>query len=88
MKKFAFWLLFTFSLNFSTIAISGDSVAGAKKYNAKCKQCHGPAGKGIASYPRIYGKEISMLGLDFRPTEVEGSWCQFSINDHDGKAFN
>lgn len=61
MKKFAFWLLFTFSLNFSTIVIGGDSVAGAKKYNAKCKQCHGPAGKGIASYPRIYGKEISYI---------------------------
>ena len=70
MKKFAFWLLFTFSLNFSTTAISGDPVAGSKKYNAKCKQCHGPAGKGMASYPRIYGKEYLMLGLDFRPTEV------------------
>ena len=56
--KICILVAFTFSLNFSTIAISGDSVAGAKKYNAKCKQCHGPAGKGIASYPRIYERDI------------------------------
>ena len=33
----------------------------AKKYNAKCKQCHGPQVRYTTSYPRIYGKEISYV---------------------------
>ena len=39
----------------------GDKVAGEKRYNVNCKNCHGPAGKGAASYPKISGKEMSYI---------------------------
>jgi len=37
----------------------GDKVAGEERYNMTCTNCHGPAGKGIASFPKISGNEIS-----------------------------
>ena len=48
---------------FSTIgpAISGDPVAGETRYKKTCINCHGPAGMGVASYPKISGKEISYV---------------------------
>ena len=33
--------------------------AGEARYKKSCINCHGPAGKGAASYPKISGKEIS-----------------------------
>ena len=48
---------------FSTIGpvISGDPVAGETRYKKTCINCHGPAGMGVASYPKISGKEISYV---------------------------
>jgi len=43
----------------SADAPTGDSVAGEERYNKTCVNCHGPAGKGVASYPKISGQEIS-----------------------------
>jgi len=40
-------------------ALVGNSEAGEERYNATCVNCHGTAGKGVASYPKISGKEIS-----------------------------
>ena len=40
-------------------AIVGDAVAGEARYKQTCINCHGTAGKGVASYPKISGKEIS-----------------------------
>jgi len=40
-------------------ALTGNSEAGEVRYNKTCKNCHGSAGKGVASYPKISGKEIS-----------------------------
>ena len=42
-------------------AISGDPVAGETRYKKTCINCHGPAGMGVASYPKISGKEISYV---------------------------
>lgn len=39
--------------------MSGDKAAGEASYQKKCIQCHGPAGKGAASYPKISGNEVS-----------------------------
>lgn len=39
--------------------IVGDAVAGEERYKQTCINCHGTAGKGVASYPKISGKEIS-----------------------------
>ena len=37
----------------------GNSEAGEERYKKSCINCHGKAGKGVASYPKISGKEIS-----------------------------
>ena len=37
----------------------GNSEAGEARYNKTCINCHGAAGKGVASYPKISGQEIS-----------------------------
>ena len=39
-------------------ATTGDIEAGEARYNQTCKNCHGAAGKGVASYPKVSGKEI------------------------------
>ena len=54
---FAFILLF---LVFNE-AISGDPEAGEARYAQNCGNCHGPGGMGLASYPRISGKEVPYL---------------------------
>ena len=46
-------------LNFSGYALGGDKEAGEARYKKTCINCHGPAGKGVASYPKISGKEVS-----------------------------
>ena len=43
------------------IGFAGDPVAGEARYMQTCINCHGPAGKGAASYPKISGKEISYV---------------------------
>ena len=40
---------------------SGDPVAGEARYKKSCINCHGMAGKGAASYPKISGKEVSYV---------------------------
>ena len=42
-------------------ASAGDPVAGETRYKQSCINCHGMAGKGAASYPKISGKEISYV---------------------------
>ena len=39
--------------------MGGDKEAGEARYKKSCINCHGPAGKGIASYPKISGNEVS-----------------------------
>jgi cytochrome c553 len=48
-------LLFVYS------ASAGDPVAGEARYKQSCINCHGMAGKGAASYPKISGKEVSYV---------------------------
>ena len=40
---------------------AGDIEAGKIRYNKTCINCHGPAGKGAASYPKISGKDIPYI---------------------------
>ena len=54
-------LLVIVSFLFSLEVISGDPVAGEVRYGKSCINCHGPAGKGAASYPKISGKEVSYV---------------------------
>ena len=42
-------------------ALAGDIKAGEARYAQNCGNCHGPAGMGLASYPKLKGKEVSYL---------------------------
>jgi len=42
-----------------TESLAGNVEAGEQRYKKSCINCHGPAGKGVASYPKISGQEIS-----------------------------
>ena len=61
MNKLTLALLFFSLMGFSYNSFGGDPVAGEKRYGESCINCHGPAGKGAASYPKISGKEISYV---------------------------
>ena len=50
-----------FCLLLSEPAFSGDIEAGKARYSQNCGNCHGPAGMGLASYPKLKGKEIPYL---------------------------
>ncbi len=39
-------------------ALAGNIEAGEARYKKTCVNCHGAAGKGVASYPKVSGKEI------------------------------
>ena len=41
--------------------ISDDIDAGEKRYHKSCHNCHGPAGMGVASYPKVSGKDFSYI---------------------------
>ena len=45
----------------SDLALGGDIKAGEARYAQNCGNCHGPAGMGLASYPKIGGKEVPYL---------------------------
>ena len=37
----------------------GNFEAGEERYKKSCINCHGAAGKGVASYPKVSGQELS-----------------------------
>ena len=61
MNKLTLVLLFFSLMGFTYKSFGGDTLAGEKRYGESCINCHGPAGKGAASYPKISGKEISYV---------------------------
>jgi cytochrome c553 len=54
-------LITAFFIFFSLEGFAGDAEAGKVRYAKTSINCHGPAGKGAASYPKISGKEISYV---------------------------
>ena len=61
MKNILFGVVCLALFSLSNIALGGDITAGEKRYAQNCGNCHGPAGMGLASYPKLQGKEISHL---------------------------
>ena len=61
MKGILFLSTCMFFLAFSSFVHSGDISAGEARYAQNCGNCHGPGGMGLASYPKISGKEIPYL---------------------------
>jgi len=60
MKFIVSSLLFLASVHCGTL-FAGDIAAGEKRYGQNCFVCHGPGGKGMASYPKLAGKEVAYL---------------------------
>lgn len=55
-------ICFSFMMMYSSTAVSGDVAAGEAGYKQKnCFVCHGPGGKGMASYPKLSGKAVPYL---------------------------
>ena len=42
-------------------ARGGDAVAGKERYLVNCVNCHGAAGKGMASFPSIEGRDADYI---------------------------
>jgi len=51
--------IFLFIWLFTATAFAGNAKIGEMKFNMNCKQCHGPAGMGMASFPKVSGKDTS-----------------------------
>ena len=56
---FSFLSIICLLLSFQVLA--ADAAAGKMRYSKTCVNCHGPAGKGAAIYPKISGKEIPYI---------------------------
>ena len=61
MRIFVSAILCFVFLSLSSHAFGGDAGAGEKRYAVNCGNCHGPGGMGLASYPKISGKEVAYL---------------------------
>ena len=61
MRMFFLSIIFLLAFVFTNPVLSGDVEAGKTRYAQNCGNCHGPAGMGLASYPKISGKEIPYL---------------------------
>ncbi|MEM7193099.1 MAG: c-type cytochrome [Pseudomonadota bacterium] len=56
-------------------AKEGDAAAGEARYAQTCVNCHGPGGKGMASFPKIGGKDVSFITMrleQYRAGEMVG----------------
>jgi len=51
-------LLLLLLVIFANPTFAGNAKLGEAKFNMNCKQCHGPAGMGMASYPKVSGKDV------------------------------
>ena len=61
MNRLLFVIISFFIFTLSNNAFCGDVKAGEERYAQNCGNCHGPGGMGLASYPKIKGKEIPYL---------------------------
>ena len=58
MLKFTGTMSLAVALVWSSAAGAGDATAGDKRYHESCHACHGPAGKGVSSYPKVSGNPV------------------------------
>lgn len=59
MPSYSGRALVCFACLFPSIAPAGDKDAGEALYYDGCVACHGQAGKGASSYPKVSGNEIA-----------------------------
>ena len=61
MRVISLGIAMMLSLSLPSHSLSGDVDAGKARYAQNCGNCHGPGGMGLASYPKIKGKEVPYL---------------------------
>ena len=54
-------LVCAFYLLLVSNSFSSDIDAGNERYHKNCHNCHGPAGMGVASYPKVAGLESNYI---------------------------
>lgn len=59
MSKVPIAAALTWALLFPGYGFAADTAAGEERYSESCVNCHGKAGKGASSYPKISGNETS-----------------------------
>lgn len=52
-------MIFCSVLAFPQHGFAGDKALGEERYYKSCVSCHGQAGKGAASYPKVSGNDVS-----------------------------
>lgn len=59
---FRSFFLAALTAGFTGGTFAGDTSVGEQLFKEKnCHVCHGPGGKGMASYPKLSGKEVDYL---------------------------
>ncbi len=58
MNKYAGTLVLFVALIAPTHGFGGDKELGEARYNKSCKNCHGKAGRGVASFPKVAGNPV------------------------------
>jgi len=61
LKSFYLVLVLVLSLFFVSKSYSNDIDAGNERFHKNCHNCHGRAGMGVASYPKVSGLDSSYI---------------------------
>jgi len=61
MKVSLFFVIATALLMGSATLQAADKSAGEALYAEACAQCHGPSGKGMASFPALSGRDAEYI---------------------------
>ena len=56
-----FQLFSAFYLFLMSVSFANDIEAGNERYHKNCHNCHGPAGMGVASYPKVAGLDSAYI---------------------------
>ena len=56
-----FQLISIFVIFFVSKSLANDIEAGDKRFHKNCHNCHGKAGMGVASYPKVSGLDVSYI---------------------------
>lgn len=77
MTKIALLLAVTTALTIGTASAGEpDASAGESLYAGSCAQCHGPGGKGMASFPSLSGRDSDYIAsrlMQYRDGERVGA---------------
>lgn len=61
MKILLLWSMSTALMMGATVVQAADRFAGETLYADSCAQCHGPSGKGMASFPALTGRDADYI---------------------------